>query len=62
MSTFLTMSQNSLKDSFVKVFFQILAEIDMTRNIKIGYLATILKRYNFFFFNFYLFFFRIMIL
>ena len=31
---------------FVFFFLQILAKIKMTRNIKIGYLAAILKRYN----------------
>ena len=42
-----TLSQISLKNSFGKVVFQILAKIEMTRN-KIGYLAAILKRYNIF--------------
>ena len=36
------LSQISLKKSFGKVFFQILAEM------KIGYLAAILKRYKYF--------------
>ena len=40
-----TLSQISLKNSFGKVVFQILAKIEMTRK-KICYLATILKRYN----------------
>ena len=46
-----TLSQISLKNSFGKVVFQILAKIQMSRN-KIGYLAAILKRYNIF--NFFL--------
>ena len=51
-----TFSQISLKNSFGKgFFFQILAEIER-REIKIGYLAAILKRYNIF-----IFFFRIVI-
>ena len=40
------LSQISLKNSFGKVVFQILAEIEMT----IGYLAAILKRYKYFIF------------
>ena len=43
------LSQNSLKNSFGKVVFQILAEIKMTR-MKIGYLAAILKWYKYFIF------------
>ena len=42
------LSQISLKNSFGKVVFQILAEIKM----KIGYLAAILKRYKYFIFFF----------
>ena len=40
-----TLSLISLKNSFGKVVFQILAKIEMMQ-IKIGYLAAILKRYN----------------
>ena len=42
-----TLSQISLKNSFGKEVFQILAKIKMTE-LKIGYLAAILKRYNIF--------------
>ena len=48
----LTMSQNSLKNSFGKVVFQILAKIEMTRN-KIDYLSAILKQYNILIFSFF---------
>ena len=37
------LSQISLKNSFGKVIFQILAEIEMSHEMKIGYLAAILK-------------------
>ena len=40
------LSQISLKNSFGKVVFQILAEIEM----KIGYLVAILKQYKYFIF------------
>ena len=43
--------KNLLKNSFGKVVFQILAKIEMSE-IKIGYLAAILKQYIFFFFSF----------
>ena len=43
-----TLSQISLKNSFGKVVFQILAKIETWREIKIDYLAAILKRYNIF--------------
>ena len=39
------LSQISLKNSFGKVVFQILAEIEIAREMKIGYLVAILKRY-----------------
>ena len=42
------LSQISLKSSFGKVVFQILAEIEM----KIGYLAAIFKRYIYFIYFF----------
>ena len=41
-----TLSQTSLKNSFGKVVFQILAKIEIGRKIKIGYLVAILRRYN----------------
>ena len=47
-----TLNQISLKNSFGKVVFQILAKIEMTSERKIGYLAAILKRYNIFNFFF----------
>ena len=47
-----TLGQISLKNSFGKVVFQILAKIKMMRN-EIGYLAAILKRYNIFIFFFF---------
>ena len=43
------LSQLSLKNSFGKVIFQILAEIEI-REMKIGYLSAILKRYKYFIF------------
>ena len=43
------LSQISLKNSFGKAVFQILAEIEM-REMKIGYLAAIVKRYKYFIF------------
>ena len=53
-----TLNQISLKKSFGKVVFQIMAKIKMTIKIKIGYFAAILKRYHIFTFfcrivNFY---------
>ena len=45
------LSQLSLKNSFGKVIFQILAEIEI-REMKIGYLSAILKRYKYFIFFF----------
>ena len=44
------LSQISLKNSFGKVVFQIFAKIEMTHEMKIGYLAAILKRYKKFIF------------
>ena len=46
------LSQISSKNSFGKVVFQILAKIEMRREMKIGYLAAILKRYKYFIFFF----------
>ena len=43
-----TLSQISLKNSFGKVIFQILAKIEMTRNKNLLTVAAILKRYNIF--------------
>ena len=42
------LSQISLKNSFGKVVFQILAKIEIWREMKIGYLAAILKWYKYF--------------
>ena len=50
-----TLSQILLKNSFGKVVFQILAKTKW-REIKIGYLAAILKRYNIFKCFFFFFF------
>ena len=48
-----TLSQTSLKNSFGKVVFQILAKLEKTqKKKKKGYLAAILKRYNIFNFVF----------
>ena len=54
----LTVSQNSLKNSLGKMSFQILAKFwpkSKWREIKISYLAAILKRYNIVFARFMIF-------